>query len=832
MDLHRKDISDAAKNTCEWLCDEPGYKDWLARSQRLLWIVGIPGSGKSTLMKYIYQQDTLRMEPNENKEQPSQQDPKVVIVASFFCYSTGTSIQKSRSGLFRSLLHQILQQIPTLPPEVTSEFNKKCELQGEHKKKWDWHERELEKMLQISISYIALAYPDKYVLRIFVDALDEFSSNEPSGSKGPKYLTEYFQSLASPDILGIDQNICISCRDYPFIAKGGLRISIGNKNHQDISTYVRAKLSGITGEGDDPRDLVNWIATKASGIFQWAVVVTEKAKEFNEDMGIESPKRILKQLEHLPQGLDELYKKSFQSLDRPRRLQSLRLLRWICFAQRPLSVKELYVAMESDPSSMPWLKAVDCEINEMANRIKSSSCNLAAIIEHEGQEGYSTVEPRHQSVYDYLVSSGLQYLDDNALGANPPISRAIGHAHLQLSRYCVKYLSSKKALTKCRNLKLPEHADRIIGKLAEKEMEEKDVARLEDEFPFIRYAVSAWAYHANVAEDQNPDQEGLLKFYQELINIPFKKLGPVRIWIVYEGRLRLTTLLHIASERHLTRLAELILQSQNNLKNASVADDTRQHGMPDNVGINMAIHGFMYETPLQLAARQDHVNVVELLLQHRNIDVNVQDRYGLTALMHAVISKREEPVGMLLQHSNIDVTASDQLDQTALFRAVRTEHEGIFTMLLQHRNIDVNAEHKYSGTALFIAAQKGLEGMVRVLLETRKADIKISPTNWAYDQLVGLILMTPLIVAVEKGHWAIVELLLKFRGRMSEPDKQVARALEKLPPEERSNMSEHARRYYWKDVIDGQEVIAKEQVQFKLSSFFARRYRFLKNNRA
>ncbi|KFY04939.1 hypothetical protein O988_00384 [Pseudogymnoascus sp. VKM F-3808] len=784
MDMHRKDISDAVENTCKWLCDEPFYKDWLARSQRLLWIVGIPGSGKSTIMNYIYQQDTAPTLPEDSTEQLSQPE-KMLIVASFFCYSAGSALQKNRIGLFRSLLHQILPHVPKLPPEVTSDFDTRCELEGRDGDKWG-HQRDLEKILQSVILYIAKEYPDQYVLRIYVDALDEFSSKEPNGAKEPKDLAEYFQSLTSRGILGIDLHICISCRDYPFIAKGGLKISIGNKNHQDISAYVQTKLSGIFGESDGARELMDWIATKASGIFQWAVIVVEKAKEFNEDMGIESPKRILKQLEHLPHGLDKLYEKSFQTMDGPRRLQSLRLLRWICFAKRPLSVKELYVAMESDSSSMPWPKAADCESNEMANRIKSFSCNLAAIIEHEGYEGHSTVEPRHQSVYDYLVSSGLQHLDDNALGANPLISRAIGHANLQLSRYCVKYLSSKKVLTKCHDLKLPEHAGIIIKHRGTfRRVAEEEVAELEDEFPFLRYAASAWAYHANIAEDKNPDQEDLLKFYRELIKIPFKKLDQVRIWFDYQEGLAPTTLLHIASNHYLTRLLELILQNQNISKNASIADGIGLYEMPDTVGINMAIHGSMLETPLQLAVRKGYDGVVELLLQHSNIDVNVLDNCG----------------------------------ETALFNAVQLRHEEIVGMLVHHRNIDVNAKDMFKSTALSLAVEEGLEGIVRVLLETRKADIEISRIGWVYQG--------PLIIALEEGHWTIVELLLKFREKMSETDKKVARALQKLLPDERSKMSVDARRNYWL------QAIAQEEVQTKPSRSAARRKRrFRKNNKA
>jgi hypothetical protein len=360
----------------------------------------------------------------------------------------------------------------------------------------------------------------------------------------------------------------------------------------------------------------------------------------------------------------------------------------------------------------------------------------------------------------------------------------------------VKYLSSKTVFAKYHDLKLPERADSFIKAqrspilrewakkvLPQEGLDEEVVAKkgaeIEKEFPFVCYAVSSWAYHANIAENEYSDQErDLLKFYQEIIDIPFKKLGQVRIWVHYDMVLRPTTLLHIASGRHLTRLVELIIKIQNNLKNTSVADDIRQYEMPDTVGINMAIHGMLCETPLQLAAREGYDDVVELLLKHCSIDVNVQDWFGVTAL----------------------------------FSAVQHRHEEILGLLLRHRNVDVNAQDWFGETALLLAVEKGLEGIVRVLLETRKADIEVSPSNRLYG--------SPLITAVEKGHWTIVELLLKFRGKMSEADKQVARALDKLSPDERSNMNEDARLNY------GQEVIAQEQIQTKTLKFPARRKRF------
>ncbi|OBT59625.1 hypothetical protein VE04_00165 [Pseudogymnoascus sp. 24MN13] len=311
MEHHKKDISEAVEDTCEWLCDEPDYKSWLAQSQSLLWIIGIPGSGKSTLVKYIYEQDTLQTETKVDKQGPPQRAQKKIILVSFFCYSAGAPIQKTRIGLFRSLLHQILRQIPTWPSDLTSEFDKRCELQGEPGIKWEWHERDLKEILEDFMLHIAKRYPEEYILRVYIDALDEFGGNVPNGGEEPMKLAEYFESLTSQDRFGISLNVCISRRDYPFLASGCLKISIGNKNRQDIWTYVQNKIARINGKHYEARELIKWTVEMASGIFQWAVIVVKKAKDLIK--GFAPLKHILEFLGDLPEGLDDLYDKSFQN---------------------------------------------------------------------------------------------------------------------------------------------------------------------------------------------------------------------------------------------------------------------------------------------------------------------------------------------------------------------------------------------------------------------------------------------------------------------------------------------------------------------------------------
>ena len=106
-----KDISDPVDKSCEWLSKHPNYLEWLNRLHGLLWIKGKPGAGKSTLVRHLLATD--------------KQAKHEMVVASFFFHARGSVLQKSPLGLFRSLLHQILQQAPGLLSTFSSAFGKK-----------------------------------------------------------------------------------------------------------------------------------------------------------------------------------------------------------------------------------------------------------------------------------------------------------------------------------------------------------------------------------------------------------------------------------------------------------------------------------------------------------------------------------------------------------------------------------------------------------------------------------------------------------------------------------------------------------------------------------
>lgn len=112
-------IPEAFEGTCRWVFDSSddqqsrtrpwsNFCKWLETENGVYWITGKPGSGKSTLMKYIVTNDrTPQLLANWEKGTD-------LIVISFFFWNAGMALQKSCIGLLRSLLYQIATQWPAL----------------------------------------------------------------------------------------------------------------------------------------------------------------------------------------------------------------------------------------------------------------------------------------------------------------------------------------------------------------------------------------------------------------------------------------------------------------------------------------------------------------------------------------------------------------------------------------------------------------------------------------------------------------------------------------------------------------------------------------------
>ena len=106
IDARRTTIRAAYTKTCRWLLQHSKYQDWLdsrkqSQNRGFLWMRGKAGAGKSTTVKFVY------LETKKSKK-PS------MAVASFFFNARGDYLERSISGMYRSLLLQLLQEFSGL----------------------------------------------------------------------------------------------------------------------------------------------------------------------------------------------------------------------------------------------------------------------------------------------------------------------------------------------------------------------------------------------------------------------------------------------------------------------------------------------------------------------------------------------------------------------------------------------------------------------------------------------------------------------------------------------------------------------------------------------
>jgi hypothetical protein len=654
MNYRRQDTQRAHTNTCGWITSHPSYTNWLKDGSGILWIKGKPGSGKSTLMEFL-----LR----DFEEQPFYQ---ASVQLSFFLHGRGTPLQKSRLGMFRSLLHQLLLRAPDARAEFQYVFEERSRSQGEPGKDWNWHVNELCGFFISAIEQVARIQS----VNIFVDALDE--ADDGTGNQDASYqILMDFHKLN--DLLyhkELRSTICFSCRHYPITTTNQRwEIWVERENHADISTYVcdelNSRLSISEAEKRYVVELQETIVRGAQGVFQWAALVVAMTVRYHNHG--KSPREIRQMLAEVPEKLGDVYKHILSEvIDRKDIQQTLRLMRCVFLAERPLTVTEGCFAM-----CLPDTEILAPEFSLKELGLPTHDMMVRRIVSLSGgliESQHQILQFIHQSVNDFLSREGLGFLDVASCG-NP-----IGQGHHQLSIICANYI-----------------------RLAEvNNSNELSAKAIKAQLPFVDYATRSWFLHAEKAETLGIPQDYLLRFTQ---HCPKLLERWVRVYIILDGYPsserrpdRASTTLHIASSSNLLSVVKGLLSTSPHLEQM------------DSFG-NRALHH---------ASRWGHGKVVKSLVDAGAM-VEAENKSKRTALERAAANGHEEVVGLLLA-TGADVNKQTGEFGNALYGAAAKGSTVIVRVLLNHK-AEVNAQGGQYGNALQAAAHEGHQAVVQLLLD-------------------------------------------------------------------------------------------------------------------
>ena len=383
------------------------YVQWLKECDNtngLYWVTGKAGSGKSTLMRYLYD-DTRTRECLAHWAAPY----SPTIVSCFF-WNPGTPIQKSLTGLLRSLLHGILCQRPDLM-RIASSWRWQSYDLGETNLS-PWTNRELLDAFRTTLE----SSKDTARFCVFVDGLDEFDGDDKARSE----VNDLFISLSELSHI----KVCLSSRPwlvYEDAFKGRPSLQLHELTYNDIQNYVRVELSeNPKFKQLELRDragcsrLRSTIVDKAVGVFIWVYLVVRSLLEGlrNEDDVDDLQRR----LDLMPADLGEYFSYMMGTLDSFYLEQAARLF-WITLNGGQLTLMTHSLCQENDKDFAVKAKIEPFSKEEiyrrhlsMKRRLNSRCKDLLQVYRGGplGQPFNFYVDFLHRTVKDFLQLSTMQ----------------------------------------------------------------------------------------------------------------------------------------------------------------------------------------------------------------------------------------------------------------------------------------------------------------------------------------------------------------------------------------------------------------------------------------
>lgn len=280
--------SEGDKNEEQELSSETkwdSFSNWLCSTDAIYWISGKPGSGKTTLVKYI-------LANKRTKEYLNMWSPGCEIASHYF-WRPGSPMQRNMEGLFCSLLYQLLDTSTIALREVMSS------VPGPKHDYTDWSSTELRAALQRAL----ISYTNGVCL--FLDGLDEIDPEDGTKDGIPELLDFIFKLSQLGKI-----KICLASRPDPQILEMSLsmlpRLRLQDLNHGDLMRYAKEHIQfSKTQMSECGHDLLETLVDNADGVFLWLMLASKSINEGARNN--DSAETLKKRIDQLPRDLDNLY---------------------------------------------------------------------------------------------------------------------------------------------------------------------------------------------------------------------------------------------------------------------------------------------------------------------------------------------------------------------------------------------------------------------------------------------------------------------------------------------------------------------------------------------
>ncbi|KAK3309366.1 uncharacterized protein B0T15DRAFT_515318 [Chaetomium strumarium] len=755
MQLRENKVETAFAASYKWFGHSDEFETWLTSPDGKLLIKGKPGCGKSTFMKHFYR----RFREGRGAAGPA--------VCGFFFNGRGVPIERSVDGMLRTLLHQLVSQVPLAFKSLIEHHRAFDQANQFRQGSVDWATDTLKKMF-----HTAIHSPDLSAAFIFIDALDEGEGFLPADVFD--YVETVVGTFSDTKII----KIWLSSRPDNFVNRRTrwTTLDLGERNSGDIQAYATGLLTKIAKDCDYPDlrydtivpQLLSQILEHAQGVFLWAKLVIDQLRAAMYDG--ESVKEIQSMLSKLCETADDLwdlFRSVLQKVKRNRRAEAVRLLKIVLAAARPLSLEELAHAMALSSPNPPgnlddfWdPERADQLCEEMKRKVINWCGGLVEVVylnrtfyigpgwSRKGRYFVSTqVQFLHQSVKDFCQNQ-VRKLEEFGIGdvGDSPSFEATSHE--LMFGCCLRYLRLPAISEHMAHAETPARAIvQVFG--AEADAFQDFWAHAKRRFPFLLYS-PLWVAHAENLIRLHPDKmgrrelEAASQLFMESRWYPYRKdWKQAYAYGLYSATYGDQTVAEQPYSNLLCFSARrgFIFLFRKLLSHSGLELD---HPTLDNC---LAIACGCFETRKDTNKTSAQKEMIQLLIERgANMHAKISKSVYESALSSAVYKRGEAVVQALIEASaDVSMGSPGETDAEAdraswLMLAAAREGWTATLSLLMDRGADVNIQEKTGRcrTALITAAKGGMRETAAFLL-ARGADVNLDVSTDEYGYGSALI---------------------------------------------------------------------------------------------
>ena len=502
-------------------------------------------------------------------------------------------------------------------------------------------------------------------------------------------------------------------------------------------------------------------------------------------------KAIKRALNHLPTGsdaLDSAYKDAIDRIESqsPERCNlAKKALIWITYAKELLSIKELEQAVAIELGQSDLDQENVCDYEDIV-----SVCAGLVIADFDDVYPGGFLRLAHYTTQEHLVRNGMKYFPEaQQIMASSCLTYLLYDAFSGTSCNARRdpFISEQDEILcfGC-NICLNDEERGIWNHTGDKDVFDSwrtlDVCNdnLVHRYPFHRYAAWHWGFHS-----AKSNQDLVQHLTSSLLNDPNRVLG-IYAFLQHDASnaFRLCTEarnVHSGLAMHLVAFLGLP-EVVSRLLEDGIAPDTEdwRGWTPLEVAIERGFadvsellvkccdinHRSTLEriTPLMAAVRQDNAAIVQQLLAHRYIEVNVQNSTGSTALHNAILWGYPQIMKLLLAHNDIDITIQDMLGKAPIHQALQSWLPGMSQLLLARDDVKINVRDEQGETPIYQAVKMGNAEVVRLLLA--REDLKVGTDNGEVEELISAA--ETKIIARRKVKYEEITKLLRSHFRLEQ----------------------------------------------------------------